>query len=163
MANTNSPTSNAVPPPSIPSIVNIKLDRSNYPLWLAQIVPLLNSRDLMSFVDGTSECPPKNVAGSTTVNPAYTTWFQQDQLILSWINSSLTPSVLSTVSRNQTSRTTWQALEHRYASASQNRILHLRNELLRTMKGDLSVSDYLDRMNAIRDNLALSGKPVDDD
>ncbi|CAL9005800.1 unnamed protein product, partial [Prunus brigantina] len=164
MATNNSQTSNDVPPPSIPSVVNIKLDRSNYPLWLAQIVPLLKSRDLLSFVDGTSECPPKTVAGSTTVNLAYTTWVQQDQLILSWINSSLTPSVLSTVSRYQTtSRTTWQALEHIYASASQNNILHLRNELLRTMKGDLSVSDYLDCMNAIHDNLALSGKPVDDD
>ncbi|CAL9020402.1 unnamed protein product, partial [Prunus brigantina] len=31
------------------------------------------------------------------------------------------------------------------------------------MKGDLSVGDYLDRMNAIRDNLALSGKSVDDE
>ncbi|KAI5344212.1 hypothetical protein L3X38_012089 [Prunus dulcis] len=105
----------------------------------------------------------KTVAGSTIVNPAYTTSVQQDQLILSWINSSLTPSVLSTVSRNQTSRTTWQALEHRYASTFQNKILHLRNELLRTMKGDLSVSDYPDSMNVIHDNLALSGKLVDDD
>ncbi|CAL2240051.1 unnamed protein product [Prunus armeniaca] len=154
MATNNSQTSNVVPPPSIPSIVNIKLDRSNYPLWLAYIVPLLKSRDLLSFVDGTSECPPKTIARSTTVNPAYTTWVQQDQLILSWINSSLTPSVLFTVSRNQTSRTTWQALEHRYASASHNNILHLHNELLRTMKGDLSVRDYLDFMNAIHDNLA---------
>ncbi|CAL2238062.1 unnamed protein product [Prunus armeniaca] len=31
------------------------------------------------------------------------------------------------------------------------------------MRGDLSVGDYLDRMNAIGDNLALSGRPVDDD
>ncbi|KAI5342673.1 hypothetical protein L3X38_010549 [Prunus dulcis] len=93
--------------------------------YTSNIVPLLRSRDLMPFVDGTSECPPKNVARSTAVNLAYSTWVQQDQLILSWINSSLTSSVLSTMSRNQTSRTTWQALEHKYASTSYNRILHL--------------------------------------
>ncbi|CAL8161639.1 unnamed protein product [Prunus armeniaca] len=128
--------------------VFIKLDRTNYSLWLAQSLPIFRSRDLMGFVDGYHECPPKHLSGSTTVNPAYTTWIQQNQLILSWINNSLSQSVLSTVSRNQTSRSTWLALERRYASTSQNRILHLRNELIRTMKGDLSVSDYLDKIAA---------------
>ncbi|CAL2227205.1 unnamed protein product [Prunus armeniaca] len=117
----------------------------------------------MGFVDGSHECPPKHLSGSTIVNPAYTTWIQRDQLILSWINNSLSKSVLSIVSRNQTARSTWLALERRYASTSQNRILHLRNELMRTMKGDLSVSDYLDKMNMIVDNLALAGQQVLDD
>ncbi|KAI5350093.1 hypothetical protein L3X38_002984 [Prunus dulcis] len=31
------------------------------------------------------------------------------------------------------------------------------------MKGDLSINDYLDQMNASADNLALAGKPVNDD
>lgn len=91
----------------------------------------------MGFVDGTSVCPPSTIVGST----------------LCWINNLLTHSVLSIVSTNQNARTTWLALERRYASTSQNRILHLHNELLRTTKGDLSVNDYLDRMNAIIDNL----------
>ncbi|KAI5338747.1 hypothetical protein L3X38_018019 [Prunus dulcis] len=56
-----------------------------------------------------------------------------------------------------------ESLERRYASTSHNRILHLRNELLPTTKGDLSVSDYLDRINAIVDNLALAGQTVNDD
>jgi hypothetical protein len=33
------------------------------------------------------------------VDPRYTTWHQQDQMILSWINNSLSPTVLSTVAR----------------------------------------------------------------
>ncbi|KAB2595035.1 hypothetical protein D8674_030485 [Pyrus ussuriensis x Pyrus communis] len=90
------------------SVVNIKLDRSNYPLWLAQILHVLKSRDLMGYVNGSIVCPPKNLAAST-------------EMILSWINGSLTASVLST-----------------------------------TKKGDLSVADYLDCMNAIADNLALA-------
>ncbi|KAM2407100.1 hypothetical protein ACFX1X_026328 [Malus domestica] len=64
------------------TVVNIKLDRTNYPLWLAQMLPILKSRDLMGYVDGTLMCPPKHVAGSTNVNPAYSTWVQQDQMIL---------------------------------------------------------------------------------
>ncbi|KAB2629180.1 hypothetical protein D8674_033975 [Pyrus ussuriensis x Pyrus communis] len=114
---------------SMTSVVNIKLDRSNYPLWLAQILPVLKSRDLMGYVDGSIVCPPKNLA----------------------------------VASKRTCRATWEALEQRYASTSQNRILFLRTELLQTKKGDLSVADYLDRMNAIADNLALAGQPVSDD
>ena len=61
------------------------------------------------------------------------------------------------------SRATWLALESRYALTSQNCILSLRNELMRTMKGDLSVSNYLDKMNLVANNLALVGQLVSDD
>ncbi|XP_068309651.1 uncharacterized protein [Pyrus communis] len=94
------------------TIVNIKLDRTNYPLWLAQMLPILKSRDLMRYVDGTLLCPPKHVANSTTVNHAYTA-----------------ASILSVV----------------------------------TKKGDISMADYLDCMNAIADNLVFAGQPVSDE
>ncbi|CAL2227861.1 unnamed protein product [Prunus armeniaca] len=88
----------------------------------------------MGYVDGTIVCPSQQLSGSTTTNPAYTTWVQYDQMILSWINGSLTPSVLSVVASKKTFRATWEALEQRYASTSQNRILFLRNELIQTKK-----------------------------
>jgi hypothetical protein len=90
--------------PSHSGFMSIKLDRTNYPLWLAQIVPILKSKNLMGFVTGTNPCPPEfksNIDGTVTaeVDPRYTTWHQQDQMILSWINNSLSPTVLSTVAR----------------------------------------------------------------
>ncbi|XP_050147571.1 uncharacterized protein LOC126622946 [Malus sylvestris] len=84
-------------------------------------------------------------------------------MIISWINGSLTASVLSVVASKRSARATWEALEQRYASFSQNRILFFRNELLQTKNSDLLVADYLDRMNVIVDNLALAGQPVSDD
>ncbi|KAJ6888951.1 hypothetical protein NC652_029906 [Populus alba x Populus x berolinensis] len=58
----------------------------------------------MGFVTGTDPCPPEfkhNTDGivTTEVDPRYATWHQQDQMILSWINNSLSPTVLSTVAR----------------------------------------------------------------
>ena len=117
----------------------------------------------MGYVDGSLVCPPKHLPGVATVNLAYTAWMQHDQMILSWINGSLTASVLSVVASKRTARATWKALEQRYASSSQNHILFFRNESLQTKKGDLCVADYLDHMNAIADNLALAGQPVNDD
>ncbi|BFG27862.1 hypothetical protein CerSpe_141360 [Prunus speciosa] len=104
--NSNLPNSTMNPFSSLTSIVNIKLDCTNYPLWLAQILPVLKSRDLMGYVDGTIVCPPQQLSGSTTTNPTYTNWVQYDQMILSWINGSLTPSVLSVVASKGTSRAT---------------------------------------------------------
>ncbi|KAM5553308.1 hypothetical protein ABKV19_025492 [Rosa sericea] len=149
------------------NFLTIKLDHTNYSLWLAQITPLLKSRNLMGFVDGTKPCPPaflRNDAGTfiDTVNPVYEEWIATDKMILGWINGSLTPSVLATVSRSVASHTTWTSLARRYASQNHNRILQLRSNLLRTTRGDLSISDYLDKINQLADSLALSGHPVDD-
>ncbi|KAB5524276.1 hypothetical protein DKX38_022025 [Salix brachista] len=160
----NSTATAGVVVPSHSGFMSIKLDRTNYPLWLAQIVPILKSKNLMGFVTGTNPCPPefkRNSDGTITteVDPRYTAWHQQDQMILSWINNSLSPTILSTVARFTSSQTTWVSLKRRYASESKNRILQLRHDLL-TVKGDgLSITDFVDKIN----HLALAGKPVDDD
>ena len=122
----------------------------------------------MGIVDGTIVCPSQfkrseNGVATTEIDPAYNDWQQKDQLILSWINNSLTPFVLSTVARSKSSYETWTSLEKRYASQSHNRILQLRNELFTTKGEGLSITDFVDKINHIADNLALAGKPVDDD
>ncbi|KAA8546839.1 hypothetical protein F0562_003237 [Nyssa sinensis] len=162
------PSSIGVVVPSQSGFMSIKLDRTNYPLWLAQIVPILKSKNLMGFVTGTTSCPVEFKCNSdgtftTEVDPRYVSWHQQDQMILSWVNNSLSPSVMSIVARFTSSHATWSSLEKRYASQSKNRILQLRHDLL-TVKGEgLSISDFVDKINQIADNLALAGKPVDDD
>ncbi|KAL6290616.1 hypothetical protein ACE6H2_008126 [Prunus campanulata] len=118
-ATTGSSSSSAAsgddPALALPSVLNVKLDPTNYPIWLAQIIPLLRSRRLISFVDGTSICPPAFLLGSdgkptNAINPAYEDWIQMDQLVLSWINGSLSHPVLATVASSISARATWLAL-----------------------------------------------------
>ena len=96
-------TSSEVTLPSFSNLLSIKLDRNNYPLWLAQFLPILRSKKLMGFVDGTKPCPEKFVVKdgvhSSDISPAYENWVEQDQTILSWINATLTPPILSIVAR----------------------------------------------------------------
>ncbi|KAM1285270.1 hypothetical protein ACFX2I_028078 [Malus domestica] len=82
--------------PSITNFLTIKLDRNNYPLWHAQFLPLLRSRNLLSYVTGETQCPSAfllddNGKFTDKVIPLYNEWIQTDQMILSWITSSLTP------------------------------------------------------------------------
>ncbi|KAL5730068.1 hypothetical protein ACHQM5_002940 [Ranunculus cassubicifolius] len=111
--------------PTLSGFMTVKLNRSNYLLWLAQIVPILKSKNLMGYVDGTKPIPAafksdKDGKPTTEDNPDHLLWIQQDQLILSWINNSLTLPMLSTVARCKTSEVAWKSLERRYASTSQN-------------------------------------------
>lgn len=79
---------------STPSITStqlnfsIKLTSSNYLAWKTQIIPLLNSQDLMGDIDGTKPPPPQTILDNSNppapiVNFQYQTWFKKDQMILS--------------------------------------------------------------------------------
>ncbi|KAL6145442.1 hypothetical protein ACLB2K_056129 [Fragaria x ananassa] len=107
--------------PNVSNFLSIKLDRTNYPLWLAQIQPLLKSQNLMSYVDGTLGCPPcfkTDAEGKLTdeVYPTYQQWITNDHMVLGWINNSLTPPVLATVARSTNSFYTWSSLAKCFAS-----------------------------------------------
>jgi hypothetical protein len=65
----------------------------------------LRSNLLFGFIDGTLPCPAEEISvpasgdtpASTTPNPEYSAWHQQDQAILSAIVSSLSEGVLGLV------------------------------------------------------------------
>ncbi|XP_034206199.1 uncharacterized protein LOC117620174 isoform X2 [Prunus dulcis] len=109
--------------PALPPLT-VKLDPTKYPLWLAQIIPLLNSNGLMSFVDGTAMCPPAFLLDpdgkpTNTTNPDYDHWIQMDQFVLSLINGSLSHFVVATLEGSISARATWVALEALLLGAEQ--------------------------------------------
>ncbi|KAM1449827.1 hypothetical protein ACFX2I_037142 [Malus domestica] len=152
---------------NVSAFLPLKLDRHNYPLWRAQFVPLLRSRSLMPYVDGTSQCPSAHQLNddgqlTDTINPLFEPWIQTDQMVLSWLTSSLSPSVMHVVVKCVSAAEAWKALQDRYAPSSHNRVIQLRGELLNLRRGDLSIADYLDKLNTLADQLALSGSPIAD-
>lgn len=101
---------------------SIKLDRNNYIIWKSQLLPVLRGHDLEGYVDGTHKCPSRMISSSSeenssqaTVNPAYNSWIKQDQLLLSWILSTLTKGVLAQVVGCVSLRDVWQTLENMFA------------------------------------------------
>lgn len=106
--------------PSITHFISIKLDGNNYLNWVSQFLPVLRSHDLMGIVDGIEPCPPKfcsdNSGNLTTeINPFFLSWQKKDQYLLSWFNTTLSDSVLSSVYGLHTSRKVWTSLATRFA------------------------------------------------
>lgn len=66
------------------SMVNIKLNDDNFLLWKSQLESILLIYDLLSYVDGSFVCPPKQVKDSNDnliINPLYTAWVRSNQFV----------------------------------------------------------------------------------
>jgi hypothetical protein len=168
-SNTAAPITNTFTLPSITQHISTKLDGPNsYLNWVSHFMPILKSHDLMGLVDGSEPCPPKHVvdeAGKATdeINPEYSLWQKKDQCLLSWFNTTLSDSVLSSVYGLTTARQVWTTLATRFASQSKTRVGHLKQQLQSLNQGSKSCSEYLAQAKSISDLLTAAGRPVDND
>ena len=141
--------------------VPIKLTRENFLLWKTQIFPLLNYHDLAHIL---TQDPPISAQlddhGGITVNPEYQTWWRQDQQVLSLIVTSLSDSVISCVVGKTTAKDAWSALLKHCSSSNPSRIMHLHNRLHNTLKGTRSISDFVQDIQRICEELAAAGHLV---
>ncbi|RVW86331.1 Retrovirus-related Pol polyprotein from transposon RE2 [Vitis vinifera] len=101
----------------------LKLTSSNYLSWKIQFETLFIGYDLLGYIDGSKPCPPKTLTTNNvdTINPAYTLWIRQDQLILNALIDSLSPTIISFIARANTSREAWTILANTYAKPSRAR------------------------------------------
>ena len=96
-------------------------------------------------------------------NPATATWLRTDQLILGWINSSLSNGPLSQVINSESCHDAWIVLETLYRSHTRDCIQQMKGELQTLSKGSYSLEDYLHEAKSLALSLRGAGKPTDDD
>ncbi|XP_010462704.1 PREDICTED: uncharacterized protein LOC104743307 [Camelina sativa] len=140
-----------------------KLTASNFLMWNRQVHALLDGYDLAGFLDGSTAAPAATVtsAGTTTVNPAYTTWKRQDKLIYSSLLGAIAVEVQPILSKATTSAQIWSTLSSTYAKPSWGHIKQIREQIKQWKKGTRSVDDYVQGFTTRFDQLALLGKPMD--
>ena len=144
-----------------------KLSKMNYASWRAQFTNLLFGYDLLGFLDDTTPCPLETILqfGSTTSisNPECKLWKQQDRLILYVILASITWVVAPLISSATTSHEAWQKLEITFANRLRTRMLSLRNIMMKTTKGSQSITEYMQTIKIITNDLAFMGYPLSED
>ncbi|KAF5463307.1 hypothetical protein F2P56_019229 [Juglans regia] len=141
-------------------LVTIKLIIDNYLLWKAQIEPFLCSHQLFDHLDGSASAPVPTIDGK--LNPAYTTWSLQDQLILSALNSTLSESVLNQVLECKTAQQVWQTLQNLFTAQSSAHIMHTHFQLATLKKGSESITEYYNKAKSLAATLgAASHTPSD--
>uniref|UniRef100_A0A803QN75 Retrotransposon Copia-like N-terminal domain-containing protein n=1 Tax=Cannabis sativa TaxID=3483 RepID=A0A803QN75_CANSA len=145
---------------SLTSSLTIKLDRTNYLAWKSQVVPTVIGHDLDEILFNNIHPPPTLITRET--NPNFKQWKKRDQLLLSWLRSSMSEGILGSVAAHSTSFEVWKSLEQKFSGQSKARLLQLKSQLTNIQKGNMSISDYVDKIKSICDNLAIVGCIVND-
>ncbi|KAF9603429.1 hypothetical protein IFM89_036130 [Coptis chinensis] len=91
-------------------------------------------------------------------------WLITDQLLLSWLNATLTEDVLAEVVGISTSKEVWEKLETTFSQRSKARQYQLKQELqnCKQQKGE-SVSDFRRQFKKFFDSLAAIGQVISDE
>ncbi|XP_021834446.1 uncharacterized protein LOC110774211 [Prunus avium] len=139
----------------------VKLTPLNYLSWCTQFNALLLGYDLLGYLDGTHPCPPK----PATVSPTspHTLWVRQDQLLLHAILASVSEQVISLIATTTTSKVAWEKLNQLYASKARSRVMGLKERLSLMHRDSKPISEYLQCVKAIADELALIDLPLSND
>ena len=121
-------------------VTPIKLDQNNFILWRTQVLASIKGNGLKGFINGDLKCPEKFISfpsigeastsdESRSANLEFIAWMKTDQLLLSWMMSSIQQSLLSTVIDCATSKQLWESLNCMFISQSQARIQTLRMQI----------------------------------
>ncbi|KAM6543412.1 hypothetical protein CsatB_007859 [Cannabis sativa] len=95
-------------------------------------------------------------------NLEFTTWKRKDQLLLNWLRSSMTETILGSLAQYNSSFDAWRALEQRFASQSKARLLQIKSQISTIKKCNLSITDYCDKVKLLVDSLSTVGHSLDD-
>ena len=87
-------------------------------------------------------------------------WYEKDQNILIWLNSTLSEDLIPFTFGVTSSRELWVALEQRFGGVSVAHIHQLRSRLHSAQKGDLTILEYIQHIKTISDSLMAAGAPV---
>ncbi|KAJ9561818.1 hypothetical protein OSB04_006978 [Centaurea solstitialis] len=144
----------------------LKLTTSNYLAWKTQVEALLYGLDLFKFIDGSHPTPKPTTAadGSETPHKDYLPWFRQDRLLFGALVGSLSPQIVPLITGAASSHEAWQILAKTYASPSRGHIKQLKHRLKQTTKTPTqSITEYMQQIKTITDELASLGKKMDDE
>lgn len=94
------------------------------------------------------------------VSDAYDKWLVQDQLLFTWLLSTLSDSVLPRVIGCKHSWQVWEAIHKYFYSHLKAKVRQLRYELKSAKKGNQTISEYVLRVKAIADSLLAIGDSI---
>ena len=150
------------------SMMTVKLDYGNYIVWKHQIEVILDTYSMIDVLDDsitTLDRFLKDSSGNftTKINPAFMAWKNSQQAMFTFLNSTLSPTILALIVGQKSARGVWRVLEKRFASVSRSHVMSLQNELDAIKKGVDSIDGYFQKIKQARDRLATISVFVDDE
>ena len=145
-----------------------KLDNTDYIVWKHQISMILETYSLYELLEEPQLVPEKflkDLSGAYTaiMNLEYTLWRSKEKALLTFISSTLSPSILFLTVGCTSALEVWKVLENRFSSIFRSHVMNLKGELHNLKKGANSVDTYLMKIKVVRDKLLAVGVILDDE
>jgi hypothetical protein len=143
--------------------ISEKLGEKNFHLWRQQVEPYINAHDLDDLLVS-PQIPPMFLNDTdritATLNPAYRQWRQRDQMLLSWLQSTLSGEILTRFLGSHHSYELWGKILSYFHKQLHAKARQLRVELRSTTLENRTVQEYLLRIRLLIDNLTSIGDPL---
>jgi hypothetical protein len=156
-------------------LMPIQLTKENYLLWKSLFIPILRANNMLNLAEGREPCPPQFLTTSTqeekecgggSENPAYTNWIKRDQTFLTWINASLSVTLLRYTAECTSGRALWLHLESLLAENARSNVLELKTRLknldMTKPPCSFSAQKYIELAKQMAEDLEAAGSLVDD-
>ena len=147
-----------------------KLTKTNFASWKAQVKSAVCGAMLEDYLTGANKAPDAEIIikgadgkEEKKPNPAYALWRAQDQQVLSYLLSNISPSVLTQVNASETAAEAWRIIEGAFSSQSRARAVNVRMALSSTKKGSMTATEYYTKMKNYGDDMAAAGRRLKDD
>jgi hypothetical protein len=133
--------------PAIP-LVNPVLDGKNYHPWARSMKKAVITKNKLRFLDGSSPMPAE-------FDPNYEAWIRCNNLVLSWIQNSVTASIAQSIVYYDLAASAWNDLKTRFSRADRVRIASLQRDLYTIRQDSSSVNDYFTKLRGLWEELEV--------
>lgn len=99
----------------------------------------------------------------TVLNLDYVVWRSKEKALLTFMSSTLSPSILALTVGCTSAMEVWKVLENRFSSLSRSYIMNLKGEFHNLKKGSDSIDLYLQKIKVVRDKLLAIGVILDEE
>lgn len=143
--------------------LSIKLNNENHLLWKQQVTAAVRGHKLMLYLESPSK-PQKYLSGQDgeagNLNLDFSEWEQQDQLLVSWLLSSMTESILTRMVGCESAFEIRTKLNIYFAAQTRAKVSQLKIVLQSIKKGSSIVNEYLSKVKSAIDQLGSVGHSV---
>ncbi|KAM1484337.1 hypothetical protein ACFXTO_036403 [Malus domestica] len=104
-------------------LVSKPLDGDNYSTWSRAMTISLSAKNKLGFVDGSIEAPLET-------DTKYSLWKRCNDMVLSWIVSSVGNDLMSSVLYTNSPAEIWEDLKERFSQENVSRIFQIKREII---------------------------------
>ncbi|XP_009600622.1 uncharacterized protein [Nicotiana tomentosiformis] len=108
----------------------------------------LSARNKIAFIDGIYPRPAAN-------SPECKQWDRVNNMVISWLTSSLSPEIAESVHYSKTAESIWNQLNNKYGAVNRTKIFEIKKELASVCQGSLDIASYFNKLEKLWDKLGI--------